>query len=558
MDSLNQIVNEQQRRKRARNSLIEFTHAIEVPGRPLSPDPDAWLFSPIETAVAPHHALLLRTADQVINTPQGRAMILMPPGSAKSTYCSSVLPTYAMGRRRGFRMMVTSYSSELARKHSRRARSIANSPDYFRIFDTRVSADAFAADDWALTNGSEYMAAGIQAGLTGNRADGIVIDDPVKGRDEANSEAIRTATRDAYEDDIKTRLTPGGWIILIQTRWHQDDLAGSILPADWAGESGLIRCRDGLDWNVLCVPARADRRDDPLGRRIGDYLWPELFPRQPLDAVRARPRTWNALYQQKPAPETGSFFEADWLHTCEVLPPLDQLRVYGASDYAVSERHGDYTVHIVVGLDSAGRMYVLDLWRRQAKANVWVEAACGLMQQWRPVMWAEEAGQINGAVGPFLLQETASALDLSHRAPADRGAFRQDGARAIDRRPHGSEGPLSSGRRRLDAGVPRRTDGVSARPARRSGRRAEFDRAAARHHAERQSAAAAKTVPRRRRYHHGRVLEVRRLQTEGQLADLSEGIGCVQGDLTLLGRHARPRLIGDPSRASRLGSAVHS
>ena len=267
MESLNQIVNEQQRRKRARNSLIEFTHAIEVPGRPLSPDPDAWLFSPIETAVAPHHALLLRTADQVINTPQGRAMILMPPGSAKSTYCSSVLPAYAMGRRPGFRMMVTSYSSELARRHSRRARSIANSLDYFRIFDTRVSADAFAADDWALTNGSEYMAAGIQAGLTGNRADGIVIDDPVKGRDEANSEAIRTATRDAYEDDVKTRLTPGGWIILIQTRWHQDDLAGSILPADWAGESGLIRCRDGLDWNVLCVPARADRHDDPLGRR---------------------------------------------------------------------------------------------------------------------------------------------------------------------------------------------------------------------------------------------------------------------------------------------------
>ena len=384
-----------------------------MPGRPLSPDPDAWLFSPIETAVAPHHALLLRTADQVINTPQGRAMILMPPGSAKSTYCSSVLPTYAMGRRPGFRMMVTSYSSELARRHSRRARCIANSLDYFRIFDTRVSADAFAADDWALTNGSEYMAAGIQAGLTGNRADGIVIDDPVKGRDEANSEAIRTATRDAYEDDIKTRLTPGGWIILIQTRWHQDDLAGSILPADWAGESGLIRCRDGLDWNVLCVPARADRRDDPLGRRIGDYLWPEFFPRSHWAQYERNPRTWNALYQQKPAPETGSFFEADWLHTCEVMPPLDQLRVYGASDYAVSEKHGDYTVHIVVGLDAAGRMYVLDLWRHQAKSDAWVDAACALMQQWRPVMWAEEAGQIRGAVGPFL-EETLRRRSIYH------------------------------------------------------------------------------------------------------------------------------------------------
>src|SRR5262249_37922470 len=163
-----------------------------------------------------------------------------------------VLPAYVMGRQPGFRMMVTSYSTELARRHSRRARFIAKSDKYWGIFQTTLSAEASAADDWALSNGSTYIAAGIQARLTGNRADGIVIDDPVKGRDEANSQTIRTATREAYDDDIKTRLAPGGWLILIQTRWHQDDLAGSILPADWAGESGVIRCRDGLDWTVLC------------------------------------------------------------------------------------------------------------------------------------------------------------------------------------------------------------------------------------------------------------------------------------------------------------------
>jgi len=393
---------EKLRRARARSSLIDFASAIDVPGRPLSEDPDEWLFHPIETGVAPHHALLLRTAERVIDTPHGRAMILMPPGSAKSTYCSVVLPAYAMGRTPGYRVLVASYGTELARKHGRRARQVVRSSGYRGIFNTGLGTEAAAADAWALTNGSEYMAAGILSAITGNRANGIVIDDPVKGRDEASSEVIRRRTREAYEDDIKTRLVPGGWIILIQTRWHEDDLAGSILPEDWAGESGVIVCRDGMDWNVLCVPACADRDDDPLGRKPGEYLWPQWFDRAHWAQFERVPRTWSALYQQKPAPETGIVFEAAWLRTYDRMPARENLRVYGASDYAVSEGRGDYTVHVVVGLDPAGRMYVLDLWRRQASSDVWVEAFCELVRRWKPVAWAEESGQIRAGIGPFL------------------------------------------------------------------------------------------------------------------------------------------------------------
>jgi predicted phage terminase large subunit-like protein len=329
-------------------------------------------------------------------------MILMPPGSAKSTYCSVVLPAYAMGRTPGYRVLVASYGTELARKHGRRARQVVRSSGYRGIFNTGLGTEASAADAWALTNGSEYMAAGILSAITGNRANGIVIDDPVKGRDEASSEVIRRRTREAYEDDIKTRLVPGGWIILIQTRWHEDDLAGSILPEDWSGESGVIACRDGMDWNVLCVPACADRDDDPLGRKPGEYLWPQWFDRAHWAQFERVPRTWSALYQQKPAPETGIVFEAAWLRTYDRVPARETLRVYGASDYAVSEGRGDYTVHVVVGLDPAGRMYVLDLWRRQASSDVWVEAFCELVRRWKPVAWAEESGQIRAGIGPFL------------------------------------------------------------------------------------------------------------------------------------------------------------
>jgi Terminase large subunit, T4likevirus-type, N-terminal len=200
--------------EQARTSLVRFACAIDVPGRPVSEETEDPLFANIETALAPHHRLLLETVQKVVETPGGRAMILMPPGSAKSTYCSVVLPTFLMGRQKDCRIILASYGTDLARKHGRRARAIVRSAAYQNIFNTTPSREASAADGWALSNGSEYMATGINAGVTGNRANGLIIDDPIKGREDADSEHIRRKTREAYEDDLKTRLLPGGWIIL--------------------------------------------------------------------------------------------------------------------------------------------------------------------------------------------------------------------------------------------------------------------------------------------------------------------------------------------------------
>jgi predicted phage terminase large subunit-like protein len=426
-------------RLKARRSLTLFASAIEVPGRPAQPDEDGGLFRPIETSAAAHHLLLLQAAERIVGTPHGRGMFLMPPGSAKSTYCSVVLPAWCMGRRPGCRIILASYGSDLARNHGRRARQIVRSPAYRLIFGTTLSGEASAADAWSLANGSEFMAGGILSGMTGHRADGIVIDDPVKGRDEAESETIRRRTRAAYEDDIKTRLKPGGWTILIQTRWHADDLAGSILPAGWNGESGLIRCRDGFDWDVLCLPAKCERADDPLGRRIGDYLWPEWFDAKHWAQFERNPRTWSALYQQRPAPQEGAFFRADWLRAYDTLPARATLRVYGASDYAVTADGGDYTVHVVVAVDPHGRMYVADLWRAQSSSDVWVETLCDLIVKWRPLEWAEETGQIKAGVGPFLtrrMRDRAAFVarrqfpargDKAVRAQSIRGRMAMDG-----------------------------------------------------------------------------------------------------------------------------------
>lgn len=193
-------------------------------------------------------------------------------------------------------------------------------------------------------------------------------------------------------------------LISHNTRWHEEDLAGAILPEGWAGESGMIECRDGELWEVICIPAKATRADDPLGRLPGEYIWPEWFGEDHWKPFERLPRTWSALYQQVPSPETGDYFKREWLLPVNVIPPLAQMQVYGASDYAVTADGGDYTCHVVLGVDHMGRAYLLDLWRAQASSNVWVDAFCALVRKWKPIGWAEETGQIKSGVGPFLVK----------------------------------------------------------------------------------------------------------------------------------------------------------
>lgn len=329
-------------------------------------------------------------------------MVFMPPGSAKSSYASVVFPTWYMGRKKRRNVIVGTYASDLARKIGRRARSIVRQPVYQEIFGTALSAESSAADEWALTNENEFMGGGILSGITGNRGAGILIDDPVKGRQEADSATAQKRTREEYEDSLKPRLVPGGWIVLIQTRWNQNDLAGSILPEDYDGRSGPILCRDGEVWEVLSIPAQADRADDPLGRKIGEYLWPEWFTAQHWAAFRSNARTWSALYQQRPQPDEGTYFQRAWFPRYKPEQKPANLHIYATSDYAVTEDGGDWTVHRIWGIDPAGDIWLLDGWRGQSTADVWIERQIDLIHDWKPFAWFGESGVIAKTIEPML------------------------------------------------------------------------------------------------------------------------------------------------------------
>ena len=157
----------------------------------------------------------------------------------------------------------------------------------------------------------------------------------------------------------------------------------------------------GRQWEVLKLPMEAEQ-NDPLGRAPGEPLWPQWFTDEMRTDAKRDSRTWSALYQQSPAPATGIYFERDWLRPAHSMPRREDLQIYGGSDYAVTADGGDWTVHVVVGMDPSNRLWLLDLWRGQTASDTWIEAFCDMVIQWKPVGWAEEQGQIKAGVGPFL------------------------------------------------------------------------------------------------------------------------------------------------------------
>lgn len=416
------------RRARCRESLHAFNMSVEIPTVAVEPMcPDETLVGPSANLMAKHHAMIDGVLERTMNKPFGRCLIMAPPGSAKSL--RTVLAcAKQMGAKPGTQLIYTSYGGTLAEKQSRRCQAVVQQERYRQIFPEEPVLEKDSVKEWSLSNKSEFMASGLLGGITGNRADGIVVDDPVSGREDADSEAMRQKTLDAYQDDLLTRLKPGGWIVFIMTRWHEADLMGSILPDDYDGRSGMVRCKDGLDWEVLNIQAKCERHDDPLGRQIGEYLWPEYFPAQHwqlhefAEGPEAR-RKWEALYQQRPAPQgSGRFHETMIDYYADGTQPVN-LAYIGAGDYAVTEGRNDFTELGVFGVDCNGELWEVDWWNKQCDTGTSTEKTLDMIARWRIPMWFNEGGVIDKAMGPLLNLRMRQRGQTDPRVYADRRAI---------------------------------------------------------------------------------------------------------------------------------------
>lgn len=337
---------------------------------------------------AAHHLLIAEKLEQVERGDIDRLMVFMPPRHGKSELASRKFPARYLGKHPTRQIIAASYNSDLATDFGRDVRNLVASPEYGEIFPgVTLRVDSKAADRMNTNHGGVYIAAGVGTATTGRGAHLGIIDDPFKDRQDADSEKQREAVWNWYRSTFFTRLMPGGAIVLIQTRWHEDDLAGRLLAQDG-------RVEDGGEWTVLELPAIWD----------GKALWPEWYDLAALDRIRRTigPREWSALYMQQPQPDEGTFFRRDWLKHWDVRPA--DLRIYGTSDYAVTDGGGDYTVHRIWGVSPTGGIYRLDGWRGQSSSDVWIERKLDLIAKHKPLAWFGEAGVIQKSIEPMLLR----------------------------------------------------------------------------------------------------------------------------------------------------------
>lgn len=330
---------------------------------------------------AAHHRLLIDRLEKLERGEIRSLMVCMPPGSAKSIYSSILYPPWFLGRNPGLLVLAASNTLELAERFGRKARGIVSEADYFETFGTKLSEESGAAARWELTNGSEYFAGAVGGSIVGRRADLLVLDDVVKNREEVESTLQRDKVWDWYKSDVLTRLKPGARKAFVNTRWHEDDLPGRILE----NEKG---------WEVLILEMENTKEDDPLGRKIGERLWPEWFTEEMVSTAKEDIGVWNSLYQQNPVPLGGGEFKSEWIEYYDTRPNKGDVAVLMLVDPAGDKGvKSDYTAIWIIGVGADGNYYVLDIVRDKLDLGERTDKVFELHRKWKPrVVRYEEYG----------------------------------------------------------------------------------------------------------------------------------------------------------------------
>ena len=309
---------------------------------------------PPEFKMAAHHRLMANALDKLERGEGKRKLMMMlPPGAAKSTYASVLFSEYFLGRNPQLSLIAGSHTAELAERFGRRVRNAFSDPVHHMLFNNGVAGDNSSAGRWETDRGGEYFAAGVGGSITGRRADLVVIDDPVRSREDADSERVREKTWEWYTNDLLTRLKPGGRIVICATRWHEADLLGMILE------------REREEWEVIKISMEA-MAGDPLGREEGEPLWPEWFTEEMRNVAKRDARGWISLYQQEPRPKEGAEFKRIWINRYNDAPrKMNKIIVVDpAGDPSKApgskRKRSDRTVFWVLGLAADGNVYLVD------------------------------------------------------------------------------------------------------------------------------------------------------------------------------------------------------
>ena len=370
---------------------------------------------------------LQRFSDRVIAGESPRLMLLMPPRHGKSELASIRFPAWHLGRAPSHEIINASYNIDLPMGFSRTVRTLLRSPVYKGLFkDTLLNNESQSVEEWRTMAGGGFKAAGVGGGITGKGAHILVIDDPLKNQEEADAIGTRDKLWDWYQSTAYTRLAPGGGILVIETWWNDDDLAGRLqalaaLEAD-ADQFEVVRYpalstqweyRDPETFDIHRHDERISeelRGSLELLRPIDTGLHLDRYPTKVLKKIRAnlQPRIWSALYQQNPTPDGGMYFKQEDFRFEPQLPEPRGCNIYTAWDFAITQKQqSDWTVGATIMQDTADMAHVANINRFKGDTLQIVEAIIDEYERWGRIPGVSyqvgvEDGQIWRALQPVL------------------------------------------------------------------------------------------------------------------------------------------------------------
>lgn len=356
-----------------------------------------------------------------------RLLLFCPPRLGKSLIASQYFPAWMLGQYPQFEIIAASYNISLPTGFSRRIRELVRDPEFTAMFpECKLSEESQAVESWRTTEGGGYTAAGVGTGITGKGCHLLVIDDPVKDQEAADSANIREATWEWYLSTAYTRIAPGGGVLGIQTRWNDDDWSGRIILAMNTGE--------GEDFEIASYPAinelgdeyilpddtivqLPEGQDPPLGAKLtrtkGSALHPDRYDISHLQRIKSNfiasgnARMWSALYQQNPAPEDGAFFRRDMFKYISYTPDTTGMHIYQAWDFSITEKEtSDWIVGYCIAQDEFDNVYELDMVRFKSDENAFTiaDAIIRFHQKWNPWIVGVEDGQIWKSIKAVVLR----------------------------------------------------------------------------------------------------------------------------------------------------------
>lgn len=362
-----------------------------------------------------HHRLLCDYLDKLACKEIRRLMVFMPPRHGKSELVSRKFPAYLLGRNPDTSIISCSYSADLASRMNRDVQRLIDSERYLELFPgTQLSNQhtrRFYETRYTRNNNmfevvdkkGTYRSSGVGGGITGMGGEYIIIDDPVKNREDADSATIREKIYDWYTSTLYTRLEKDGCILLTLTRWHEDDLAGKLLKA----------AQEGADqWTILELPAVCEYPPKPYDvRQEGEALWKWKYDEEALEKMKVTvgSRDWAALYQQHPTPGEGGTFKREWWNYYKVLPD-------GLYDFVQSwdctfkdAQSSDYVVGQVWARKGSSR-YLLDQVRGRMSFTETLYAIRSLSAKWTQAVRKLVEDKANGTAVIDVLRKEIPGL----------------------------------------------------------------------------------------------------------------------------------------------------